>query len=131
MLIYNENVFFGLMIVLFILNFTILISTKNMFQSLIYICLIILYGGNTFNIENKINNYIKVNNTYIVGDRTNITDETLYNMKLCIMLSFTFNTILLFVYLGSYLKYKKIHLKKNIQSNINNNSKNELKEPII
>ena len=50
-LIYNSNVFSGIMIMLFILNLSILMSVRNVVQHFLYIILVVLYGGNTFNID--------------------------------------------------------------------------------
>ena len=111
-LIYSDKVFSGIMIVLFILNITILISTRNVVQHLLYTILIILYGGNTYGIED----YLIQNTNF-----TEITEQTLYNIRISITIPFILNLFILFGYIGCYHNYKNRYnhtLNKNNASQV-------------
>ena len=75
----------------------ILIFTRNICQHILYTTLIILYGGNTY----KIQDYLTQNRNF-----TEITEQTLYNIRVSIVIPFILNLFILFSYLGCYYNFK-------------------------
>ena len=123
-LIYNDQAFLGLMIVLLLSNFSILFGTKNIFQSILYIFILIVYGGNTFNLENQLNYNFQNNITNY------ITETTIYNMRIYIIVPFIVNIISIFSY--SLCFYDCIdEIDHRTKNRVSRDYMEELKEQII
>ena len=89
--IYNEQVFIGLILILFILSFAVFISTRNIFKGLLFSILMFLYGIYTYEFENN----------------PNITQNTIYTMRIVISISFILNSLIVFIYTIYHCKNKK------------------------
>ena len=110
-LIYSDTFFSGLMAMLFILNITLLISTRNIVNHFLYTILIVFYGGNTFNIED----YITTNQEF-----TKITMYTLDKVRMYIVVPFILNLFIIFGYIGCYHHYKNRILQNQNHQNHQN-----------
>lgn len=126
-LIYNENVFFGLMLILFIINVSITFSIKNIFQNILYILLMSCYLAKTFNLEERtqnISNTSLMNNTITnTTSLTSINNDTIYNMRISIIIPTILNMILISAcHINNYRDRKKQNKEEQID---------ELKEQIL
>ena len=89
--IYNEKIFIGLIIILFILNFAVFISTRNIFKGLLFSILMFLYGIYTYEFEHN----------------PNITQDIMFDMRVTISISFILNSLIVSIYTICYCKRKK------------------------
>ena len=124
--IYDINIFFGIMCTLFICNITILLGTRNIFQSIIYLVLMISYFIKTLDI-NDINNIFNTSSY----NSTNITENTAYNMKIIITIPSLLTSIM--VSFIMHLYYKNDPQTEEIEEykTFSNDKLEELKEQII
>ena len=121
-IIYNENVFFGLMLLLFIINISITLSIKHIFQNVLYILLMICYFAKTFNLE-ELNTNIKNTTSLTLSP---INNDTIYNMRISIVIPTMLNIIMICICSIHYCRdNKKQNNKKQIEQI------DELKEQIL
>lgn len=124
-LIYNENVFFGLMLILFIINTMITLSIKHIFQNALYILLMICYFAKTFNLE-ELNTNIKNTTSLTLSP---INNDTIYNMRISIVIPTMLNIIMICICSIHYCRdNKKQNNKKQIEQI---EQIDELKEQIL
>jgi len=126
-LIYNENVFFGLMLILFIINVSITFSIKHIFQNALYILIMICYFAKTFNLEEMNQNILNtslMNNTITnTTSLTSINNDTIYNMRISIIIPTILNMIMISAcHINNYRDRKKQNKEEQID---------ELKEQIL
>jgi len=89
--IYDISTFIGFVLILFILNFSVFIVTRNIFKGLLSSILMLLYGIYTYKFENN----------------PNVPPDTILNMRIAILLSFITNSLIVFIYTICYCKRRK------------------------
>lgn len=86
--IYDINIFIGFTLILFILNFSVFITTRNIFKGLLFSILMFLYGIHTYDYENN----------------SNITLDDILIMRVVILMSFIINSLIVSIYTICYCK---------------------------
>lgn len=88
--VYDISIFIGFVLILFILNFSVFIATRNIFKGLLSSILMLLYGIYTYKFESN----------------PNVPQDTILNMRIAISLSFITNSLIVFIYTICYCKRK-------------------------
>jgi hypothetical protein len=89
--VYDISIFIGFVLILFILNFSVFIVTRNIFKGLLFSILMFLYGIYTYEYENN----------------PNVTQNTVYIMRIIISITFIANSLIVFIYTICYCKRRK------------------------
>lgn len=89
--IYDTTTFIGFTLIIFVLNFSILIVTRNILKGLLFSILMFLYGIYTYKFENN----------------PNVTQNTVYIMRIVISMAFVINSLIVFIYTICYCKRRK------------------------
>lgn len=108
--IYDESVFFGLMCILFVCNVAVLLGTRNIFQSFIYLVLMTSYFIKTLDISdiNNINNINDISDIFNTSSNnsTNVTENMVYNMRVTITIPSILTSIMVSFIMHLHYKHK-------------------------